>query len=128
METRRQVQSALSGRRASLFRSAPRGSRSEAPISPSRTEGAELERMQGVIDDHPRERSQWMGGRHEVKSVGSLYSHGFGDDCGHSVRHEWKLRSTKQEAKREGVPPDAAMRDRERQDINDTESGSHQRP
>ena len=26
--------------------------------------GSELERMQGVIDDLLRERSQWMGGRH----------------------------------------------------------------
>ena len=55
------------GRRASPFRSAPRGSRSEAPPShPAALKdvGSELERMQGVIDDLLRERSQWTGGRH----------------------------------------------------------------
>ena len=74
-------------RRASPFRSAPRGSRSEAPISPSRTEGCGFRVGEDAGSDRPSSGAipvdwwtSWWSGRRD----GSVYSHGFGEDCGHS--------------------------------------------
>ena len=72
------------GRRASPFRSVPRG-RSEAPISPSRTEGFGFRVGEDAGSDRrPCTRAIPVDVRTSCRSDGSLYFHGFGDDCGHS--------------------------------------------